>query len=123
MEYDAYHYLLKRIVEKLSLCNGAAIICQYTNIIFYSSFEKNCRQIVNCSSPSTKKPPLNLLTRQKCPQKRFQRNIRLFPPPPPHHTLTRNIQASEMNSESSQAYNMGTLAKTVNDLKLILKVI
>ena len=33
------------------------------------------------------------------------------------------IQASEANSESSQVYKMGTLAKIVNGLKLVLKLV
>ena len=36
---------------------GADIVHQHTNITFYSSFEQNCRQIINYSLPPSKKLP------------------------------------------------------------------
>ena len=44
---------------------------------FYSSFEGNCREIVNYSLPSRRNPPQkNLIPREKCPQKIAQENPR-----------------------------------------------
>ena len=40
-----------------SLTLGATIVRQHTDITFYSSFEQNCRQIVNYSLLPRKKPP------------------------------------------------------------------
>ena len=63
---------VKRITEKLSRRYGAAIVRQQTNITFYFSFDENCRQIVNYSLPSTKKPqaPLKFTTEDKKPQEK-----------------------------------------------------
>ena len=38
-------WLVKRIVEKFPSRYRAAILCQHTNLTFYSSFEENCQQI------------------------------------------------------------------------------
>ena len=38
--------LLKQLAGKLPWRYGAAIVCQYTNMIFYSPFEENYRKII-----------------------------------------------------------------------------
>ena len=49
-------WLVKRIAEKFPSGYGLAVIRQYANLTFYSSFEENCRQIVNYSLPPRRKP-------------------------------------------------------------------
>ena len=42
-----FAWLVKRIAERFPSRYGTAIIRQHANLTFYSSFEENCRQLVN----------------------------------------------------------------------------
>ena len=118
---------------------------------FYSSFEGNCREIVNYSLPSRRNPPQkNLIPREKCPQKIAPgksplpennlegiqlpfRKFRLYFRPNmigwtirPHirriaYCWMQLVQASKDISQTGQAYKIGILEKIVNSLKFILR--
>ena len=68
------HYLaIEANCSEASLTLWSSLIPQHKNTAFYSAFEENCRQIVNCSLPSWKNRSLKFTNDGKMPPEKCPR--------------------------------------------------